>query len=128
MSARKGKIRRKGYHRKAYTRADGVRVKAAYVGPTWVKDMGAKGKTPKSRRVLPHLKKGAMEKYGYKVKANERSRRVAIGKAMKDKGGLSTIRHLVVLRTYNKNSPYYSRLNKDVEYAQEKYKKQRSRR
>jgi len=46
------RVRRKAYTRRAYTRKDGTRVKAARVPATTytVKDRGAKGRTPKSKR------------------------------------------------------------------------------
>ncbi len=46
------RIERKGYWRKAYTRKDGVKVKRSWVPATsfMVKDVGARGRTPKSKR------------------------------------------------------------------------------
>lgn len=75
----------------------------------------------KRKKVLPKLKKGALKGYHYRVKATQTSRKRAISKMMKHKGALKTLRHLVLLRTYNKNSPLYKRLDKDVKYAQKIY-------
>jgi len=45
-------VKREGYHRRAYIRKDGVRVKAAQIGPTTlrVEDRGKPGKTPKDEQ------------------------------------------------------------------------------
>lgn len=127
---RKGYVRR-AYRRKSYTRSDGTRVKASVVKRTHVKrhrvpDKGMPGKTPARKRVLPKLKKGELERYKYHVKdakeQRERSIRKMIEKARRDKA-LKNLRHLVVLRSYNKRSPYYKKLNSDVKYAQQLYHK-----
>ncbi len=78
----------------------------------------------KKTRVLPKLKKGDLDRYKYHVKDNketrERSIRKMIEKSRRDKA-LKNLRHLVVLRTYNKRGPYYKKLNSDVKYAQRLY-------
>jgi Family of unknown function (DUF5771) len=87
MTSHSGKILRKAYerkahHRKAFTRTDGVRVKATSVKKTrvprsWVKDMGAKGKTPKSKKFLKKpLKKHAMLGYSTKSTLTGRHKRL----------------------------------------------------
>ncbi len=118
--------KRKAYVRKSYIRKDGTRVKrslvkATKVPRTKVKSLYGGPKVPKRRRVLPKLKRGALKGYKYHVKDNQTKRRRAIARMMKHKGGLKTLRHLVVLRSYNKRSKYYPRLNKDVKYAQKLY-------
>jgi len=123
---------KKAYVRKAYTRKNGTRVKAAKIKATRVRrtlvpDKGLPGKTPKSKRVLPKLKKGTLSVYGYQIKKNSLARRRAILKMMRRKGGLVTLRHLVVLRSYNKNSTLYSRLNTDVKFAQKYYRMMKAR-
>lgn len=117
---------RKAYHRKAYVRSDGVRVKASNVPATHVKrgkvrSRYGRPKTPMRKRVLPKLRKGELKAYKYRVKAPASQRRTAIRKMMKHKGALKTLRHLVVLRSYNKRSKLYKRLDKDVKYAQKLY-------
>ena len=52
-----GKIRRKGYTTKRGTK----------VSATCTKNMGAPGKTPSSKKVLPKLKEVYLSKYGYIV-------------------------------------------------------------
>ncbi len=59
----------------------------------------AKKSVPKRRRVLPKLKKGTLKGYSLKLSASARKR--VIARMMKQKGGLITLRHLVVLRSYN---------------------------
>jgi hypothetical protein len=127
-----GTIVRKGYtrkahRRKAYTRKNGTRVKAAKVKKSRVpagriKDRGAPGKGP---AVLPDLKKGDLGRYGYKVKDSKQNRERAIRKMVKktrkDKA-LKNLRTLVVLRTYNKRSKHFGKINQDVKYAQKLYK------
>jgi hypothetical protein len=75
---------------------------------------------PKRKRVLPKLKKGTLK--GYSLKSKASTRRRVIARMMKHKGGLKTLRHLVVLRSYNKRSKYYKKLNADVKYAQKIYR------
>jgi len=107
--------------RKAYTRKDGTRVKASCV-----KDRGLPGKTPKSKKVLPKLKEGLLEKYGYKLSKSFEKRKVALRKAMKNEGNVPVLRRVVVLRTYNKNEPkLFKKLNRDVEFIQEVRAKQK---
>ena len=101
--------------RKAYTTKKGTHVKA-----TCTKNMGAPGKTPKSKKVLPKLKKGELTTYGYHLKNSAEKREKSLRKAMKHEGNLEVLRRIVVLRTYLKSNPtHYKKLNKDVEYIQE---------
>lgn len=121
---------RKAYHRKAYVRSDGVRVKASNVPAVHIKRAKIRSryggpKTPMRKRVLPKLKKGALKGYNYRVKAHADQRRASIKRMMLHKGALKTLRHLVVLRTYNKRSKLYKRLDQDVKFAQKLYKKMR---
>jgi len=118
--------KRKAYVRKSYVRKDGTRVKrsrvkAAKVTRGKVLSRTGRPKVPKRKRVLPKLKKGTLKGYHYRVKAKTLARKRAISKMMKHKGALKTLRHLVVLRSYNKHSPLYKRLDKDVKYAQKMY-------
>ena len=120
---------RRSYRRKAYTRKDGTRVRAAtvkrtHVGRARVPDKGLRGKTRKNRRVLPKLPRGALEKFGYRVNGSAASRKRAINRMIKKPGQKSALKHLrslVVLRSYNKNSPNYRSINADVKRAQKLY-------
>lgn len=95
-----GHIVRKSYTRKTKS-GKTVRVPA-----TCVKDKGRKGKTPKSQRVLPKLKKGGLGKYGYSNVKNLAAgvRRKALEKGIKKEGYAPIVRRLNVIRTYNKNN------------------------
>lgn len=124
--------KRKAYHRKAYIRTTPsgkkLRVKASKVPATRVKrgkirSRYGRPKTPMRKRVLPKLKKGELAAYNYHVKSPASQRRISIKRMMEHKGALKTLRHLVVLRSYNKRSKLYKRLDKDVKYAQKLYKK-----
>ena len=104
-----GKIIRKGYTTKKGTK----------VSSTCTKNMGASGKTPERKKVLPKLKEGYLGKYGYSLSNNYKKREASLQKAMKNEGDLEVLRHLVVLRTYMKNEPLkFSKLDKDVKYIQ----------
>lgn len=90
-----------------------------------VPDRGQKGKGP---NVLPKLEKGVMGAFGYAIKRPQAVRRSAIRAAIKAKGALPTLRHLVVLRTLFKPHPtkpnskeYHKRLNDDVEFIRRNF-------
>jgi len=109
MSCPKGKIRKKSY----------VTKKGTKVRSTCVKNKGVKGKTPSSKKVLPKLKEGLLEKYGYKMANSKEKREKALSKAMEVEGELPVLRRVVVLRTYLKNEPLkFKKLDKDVKYIQ----------
>lgn len=118
---------RKAYHRKSYIRKDGVHVKSSNIPVTKIKRTKIRSRygRPKNQmraRVLPKLKKGALAKYNYRVKASSKTRRTSIKNMMTHKNPLKILRHLVVLRTYNKRSKLYKRLDQDVKYAQKLYR------
>ena len=76
----------------------------------------------RTRRIGP-LKKGLLKKVGYNVNAKAKTRRVAVKKAVKKYGKLSTLRKLNAVAVYTKRtSPVKSRKFKsDVKYVQKKY-------
>lgn len=93
-----GKIRRKGF-----TRSDGTRVRSGCV-----KDVGAKGKTPKSRRYIKNLKEGAMDGWEHNETASKRH--TAIRKDVRQVGCRKTIQRLTAIKVLNKRqSPVASR-------------------
>jgi len=122
----RGKILRKGYIRKAYIRSDGTRVKRTIVRASCVPDKGKKGKTPKSRKVLPVPVKGALSKYGYSnIKHTaDRTRRIALAKSVKNEGYTRTIRRLLLISNYNKRSDpeTHKILLKDMDWMRKKYR------
>ena len=106
--------------RSAYTRSNGTRVQTVCV-----KNKGAPGKTPTSKKVLPKLKHGLLTEHGYHLNENATKRQSAIRKAMRVEGNLPVYRRLVVLKTYRKNEPglTYNRISSDVKYAKELFEK-----
>jgi len=110
----KGEIKSKNFTRKYETK-----VKA-----TCTKNMDTVGKTPKSKKVLPLLKKGMLSKYGYQLTDNKIKRHIAIKKATQHEGELKIYKRLVLLRTYRKNIPKaFKIINNDVIYAKKLYEK-----
>lgn len=112
-SCPRSEILRKGYVRKAYTKANGTVVKSKRVAATCVPDKGKPGKTPNSKKVLPKPKKGGLGKYGYSnIKtAGAVKRRAALKKAVQDEGYAPVVRRLNLISNYNKNSdPFAHRL------------------
>lgn len=89
--------------RRGFTRKDGT-----YVKPECVKDQGARGKTPPSRRVLPQPKEGSLK--GWRAEASASSRHQALRKAVRAEGCRNTISRLTLERNFTKKtSPKTSR-------------------
>lgn len=115
MTCPGGKIRRKGSVVKGYTRKDGVYVKGSKRSSTCIPDKGVKGKTSKSSKVLPKLKKGGLAKYGLKdlEDMTVADRMKGYERAVKKEGYASIVRRLNVLANYTKKSnPKFSKLVK----------------
>lgn len=115
MACGKGMILRKSY-RKWY----GARVKAACV-----KDTGAPGKG-KSLKIK--MKHGELTKYGYSLNnPSDRSRHMALNKAIKRNGKLKVLKKVNLLATFRKNDTrpeikqQYRRAKKDVKFIQTKF-------
>lgn len=87
-----GKIRRKGY-----TTKKGTRVKS-----TCVEDQGRKGKTPKSKQVLPKPKAGKLMGWKHGLPASERH--TILRKVAKKHGCKDAILDLNLLANYTKRS------------------------
>lgn len=99
---------------------DGTDVNGLYnVNPDVKKLIG------KSRRrsLIGPLRKGKLTSLGYSATAKAKTRRVAIDKAVKRYGKLSTLRKLNAVAVYTKRtSPIRSKTYKaDVKYVQKKY-------
>ncbi len=99
----RGQIRRSGYRRKAYTRADGSRVKATNVKPKCIKGRGLHP-SRKGPRVIPKLKKGLLEKYGYHGRESVAKRHTALRKAERAYGSTNLIRKLNAIYVLNRNT------------------------
>ena len=121
----KGKIMRKSYSRKSYRRKNGSRVSRARVSSSCVKDMGKKGKTPKSKRVLPKPKKGELRSYGYSTKKSAIARHRSLSRAStgsKDQK-LKVIRHLNLIRNYQADPTAKKKMSDDIKWLSKEYKK-----
>ncbi len=116
-SCPKGKIERVGY---SYTKSTGTNVK---VGKTCVEDKGKPGKGPKLIPI-PKEDQGLLTTYGYSLKDSHEKRVKALKKANANEDELKVLRHVNALRTLQKsNEKYYNKLNKDLKWLQENYKK-----
>ena len=121
-----GKISRKGYNRKSYTKKSGKVVKATHVKRGCTKNMGMPGKTPSKKRVIKIPKNAEhLSKYGYKTSDKKADRLKALKKAVKKYGYSSVIHKLSALRTLTKKSqPSKSKkYNIDIKGLQEWKKK-----
>jgi hypothetical protein len=119
LECRLNQIERDGYYRKAYTKKDGTHIKGTYVKKTCTKDMGAPGKTPKSKKVLPKVEnKGFLTECGYKENNAFNTRKGALDKAIEKYGALKVQRHIGLIRNYAKGEPErHALLTKDFEYV-----------
>lgn len=119
MNCKKEQIIRKAYTRKAYTRKDGTYVKETKVKKLCIKDQGKKGKGPE---IIPKLEKGDLKSFGYSSKNNDKSRHIAINKAVKKYGKDSVIRKLnaVGILTKNTNPKVSLIFHKDMIYVANK--------
>lgn len=98
----RGKIHRKGYTRKAYTKKTGVRVKTARVPGSCIRDVGRQGKGYPNG--IGELKEGELSKYGYSFDKSKRSRHIALNAATRKQGALSVYRKLNALAVYTKRT------------------------
>lgn len=121
-----GQIRRSSYRRGSYERVDGTHVRGSKVKSTCIKDVGASGKTPASKKVLPKLEKGVLSKFGYKVSKSQKARRASLDNASEKLGRLRTLRHVNVIANYSKWNPEVEqKLRKDVKYLSKKHKQEK---
>jgi hypothetical protein len=80
--------------------------KSIFVESTCVKDAGKPGKLPAGAPVIGPLRKGELAKHGYSYKLPEGVRRVALQRAIREYGALSTYRKLdAVSKLTLKTSP-----------------------
>lgn len=114
----KGEIERVGY---TYTKKKTK--KTVKVNPTCIEDKGKPGKGPKLIKI-PEGDVGLLGYYGYSLKLKYDDRIKILKKAIKDISELKILRHLNALRTLNKsNEKYFNKLNKDLHWIQNDYKK-----
>uniref|UniRef100_A0A6C0DAI7 Uncharacterized protein n=1 Tax=viral metagenome TaxID=1070528 RepID=A0A6C0DAI7_9ZZZZ len=108
----KGQIERIGYTKKN-----------SKIKPSCIEDKGKPGKGPKLI-TIPHEDEGLLSKYGYSLKNSFEERIKSIKKAYKENSHLKILRHINALRTLQKsNEKYYNKLDRDMKWIQEYYKK-----
>jgi hypothetical protein len=67
---------------------------------------------------------GLLSNYGYSLKNSHEDRIKAIKKSMKEHSLLKILRHLNLLRTFQKsNEKLFNKLNKDLIWVQKEYNK-----
>ena len=89
-------------HRKAYTRADGTRVRATSFEIT---NRGKPGRGPK----LFSLRKGGLREFGYSVKNSNEARHAALNRARATVPTGTLIKRLIAVATLSKRTmPVYS--------------------
>ena len=100
--ARMIRVRKRGYHRRAYQRRDGTRVKSSYVSPSTfsIRDRGAPGHGKK----LFTIEKGELTKHGYSAGESAAERRRALRKAIREDGTTTTFRRLNAQVLFRKRS------------------------
>ncbi len=114
----KGMIKRVGYSFKRKTSKKTVHVKAECI-----KDQGKPGKGPKLG-ILPAYDIGILSDYGYSLHDSHEERVKALKKAIKHNNELKILRHVNALRTlFKSNEKYYNKLDKDLKWIQNNYKK-----
>jgi hypothetical protein len=101
------RVQKKGYHRKAYVRRDGVRVKASYVPPTSfnIVDRGAVGRGQK----LFEVKKGLLTGVGYHTAKSDEERHSALRRAVDKYGGAHVWRMLNAQVLFRKREADHSK-------------------
>lgn len=125
-------IEKKGYKRKAYTRADGTYVKATTVKPSnyCAKDQGKKGRTSRGAKTGPYSKskpwitrEGKLGGAGY-LKKSAAERHKILDRCYDEYGYRSCLSSIVVL---NRNSvianKYGSKIDADKNWFMNKYGK-----
>ena len=97
--------------------------KIVKVKPICIEDKGKTGKGPKLI-TIPSEDKGILGKYGYTLKDSHENRIKSLKKALKENPHLKILRHLNAIRTLQKsNIKNYNKLDKDMKWLQEYYKK-----
>ena len=104
--------------RKSYSKKSGSRIKSSCV-----RSKGLRSRGIKPLKVIPTLRSGSLSKYGYAVHETERSRHIALKKALHKYGFSSVIKKLNAVRVLSKNTnPANSIIYKhDIRYLENKY-------
>jgi len=100
-----GKITRKAYRRRAFTRKTGVHVRGSRVTARRITDRGAPGKWASLHGPgIGPLKEGKLMRVGYSAEKGKTARHRALRKAVRSYGPLSTFRKLQAVSTYTKRT------------------------
>ena len=132
-SCPKGQIMVKGYKRKShsrrpYTKKNRERYPRSYVSGAKIarycrKDLGAPGKTPTNKKVLP--KPGnefSLVSMGYSAYNSKKNRQTILKKAGKQYGYLKVLRHLNLRANYQQwNERAYNNMRSDVNFLSSEY-------
>jgi hypothetical protein len=102
-------IERAGYYRKAYTRADGTKVKGSYVPAGMIKNVGRPGKGFKGPgEGIGKLRKGGLSEFGYVdvVSMTELARHRALMRVLREgkETPLALFRKLNALMVYTRTT------------------------
>lgn len=106
-SSRRRTVVRKGYWRRSRSG------RRTYVKSARIADRGAPGKGPK---VIPKLKPGKMEQFGYNLHESAQKRRTAIRRSARRVGYATTMRRVNALRVLLKREPDGQKAKRDVEW------------
>ena len=112
-----GQILRKGYHRAAYRRTDGVEVAAADVAPTCIDDRGKPGKLADDQKKITWGDEIVLSEVGYSIKLPAPERRAALERACQKWDPTDVMLNLNAKRNINpKTSRTHRIMSSDVEW------------
>jgi hypothetical protein len=86
-------------------------------------DLGAPGRTPLSRQVIPPLEEGELTKHGFSMSKSTTSRRKALAKSVKEDGYRTTLGRIIALQVFFKrtNPTYSRRMESDRKWLVKKF-------
>lgn len=115
----KGKIRRASFVRKNSKTGKKVNVKSACVP-----DKGAKGKTPKNKRILPQPgKEISLSRFGYKLSKTRLARRRSLARASKTHSARKVLGRIGLLRNLTAEPGNKNKMSQDVKWMSGYYAK-----
>lgn len=106
---RRSSIVRKGYYRRSRSG------RRTYVKPARITDRGSRGK---GRKVIPKLKPGMMEQFGYNLHESAAQRHIAMRKSARSVGYAKTMQRVNALRVLLKREKDGPKALADVKWLQ----------
>ena len=104
-------------HRKAYTRGDGVHVKAAnYLTP----DRGKRGRTPESQRLPFRLRRGKLR--GWRKDESPETRRRILERIVRNEGYATATRRLTALKNISDDPGTDRAVDADLNFLRERHR------